>query len=510
MPRSADNTVPLSPEELARIRIDQEHANREAIRKGAAENPTKILPPPKITPTADQIDGARLLGNVEDFLARFIAYPSDHARVAHVLWIAHTHAMDAWESTPRIAFLSPEPGSGKTRALEISELLVPRPVEAINATPAFLFRRISDKDGLPTILFDEIDTLFGAKAKDHEEIRGVLNAGHRRGAVAGRCVVRGKVVETEELPAFCAVAMAGLGNLPDTLLSRSVVVKMRRRAPSETVEPYRRRIEVDEGHTLRDRLAVWAEQETPRLAGVYPDMPDGIADRDADVWEALLAIADAADGAWPARARVAAVAHVADAKAATPSLGVQLLSDLRAVFGTTDTMSTSQILEALTALPESPWGDLRGKPLDPRRLANYLRPYGVRSTNIRCGSDVVRGYKREDLHDPWLRYLGAAPSSLPTTTTSTTHTTSEGEGDLGVAGNGATTSATPTTANAATKVTSDPWLRFDEANAHAHCGRCQHFTPGSNENGLGSCAHFGCETWPAPNPGCTGYSPRNP
>ena len=43
----------------------------------------------------------------------------------------------------------------------------------------------------------DIDTVFGPKAKENEEIRGLLNAGHRRGAVAGRCVVRGKVVETE-------------------------------------------------------------------------------------------------------------------------------------------------------------------------------------------------------------------------------------------------------------------------------------------------------------------------
>ena len=234
---------------------------------------------------------AQLLDDVHTFLARFVSYPSEHAHVAHTLWLAHTHMMDVWESTPRIAFLSPEPGSGKTRALEVSELLVPNPVEAINATPAYLFRRISDKEGLPTILFDEVDTLFGAKAKEHEEIRGVLNAGHRRGAQAGRCVVRGKTVETEELPAYCAVALAGLGNLPDTLLSRSVVIRMRRRAPDEIVEPYRRRTECEAGHALRDRLAAWADEVRPTIADVWPTMPEGIADRDAYVWEALLKVA---------------------------------------------------------------------------------------------------------------------------------------------------------------------------------------------------------------------------
>jgi hypothetical protein len=88
-----------------------------------------------------KIQDARLeaLNKVEIFLGRFVAYPSEAARIAHALWIAHTHFMEAWESTPRIAFLSPEPGSGKTRALEISELLVPNSVEAVNVTPAYLF-----------------------------------------------------------------------------------------------------------------------------------------------------------------------------------------------------------------------------------------------------------------------------------------------------------------------------------------------------------------------------------
>ena len=116
-------------------------------------------------------EGAAILNDVRSFLSRFIAYPSEHAKTAHVLWVAHAHLMGAWESTPRIAFLSPEPGSGKTRAMEVTELLVPNPVAAVNVTPAYLFRKVGSEDGPPTILFDEIDTVFGPKAKEHEELR---------------------------------------------------------------------------------------------------------------------------------------------------------------------------------------------------------------------------------------------------------------------------------------------------------------------------------------------------
>jgi hypothetical protein len=235
-----------------------------------------------------------------------------------------------------------------------------KPVEAVNVTPAYLFRKVGSDQGRPTILYDEIDTVFGPKAKDNEEIRGLLNAGHRRGAVAGRCVVKGKIVETEEIPAYCAVALAGLGGLPDTLLSRAVVIRMRRRLPDEFVEPYRRRLYEADGRSLRDQLSRWATLILKRVTGVWPDMPDGIQDRDADVWEPLLAVADAAGGDWPRRARVAAVTLVTLSKESTPSLGIRLLSDLRQVFGDAEGLSTETILTALHGLVEAPWADIKG------------------------------------------------------------------------------------------------------------------------------------------------------
>lgn len=364
-----------------------------------------------------------MLDEVKAFLGQFIAYPSREAHVAHVLWIAHVHMMDSWESTPRLAFLSPEPASGKTRALEITELLVPRSVEAVNVTPAYLFRKVGAKEGRPTILFDEIDTVFGPKAKDNEEIRGLLNAGHRKGAVAGRCVVRGKVVETEEIPAYCALALAGLGNLPDTILTRSIVIRMRRRAPGETVQPYRRRVHAAAGERLRDQLRNWATSVEHHAAAMWPDMPDGIADRDADVWEPLLTIADLAGGHWPEKARVAAVTLVTLSKESTPSLGVRLLADMRRVFGDQDQVSTRELLQCLHDLEEAPWGDLTGKPLDDRGLARKLRAYGVSPVTIRQVWGTAKGYRRCDLVDAWARYVSPLCMSSLASVTSVTNVT---------------------------------------------------------------------------------------
>jgi hypothetical protein len=378
----------------------------------------------RIRELADELPdaGAKLLDEIEAYASRFVFYPSEHCRVAHVLWCAHAHAMHVWESTPRLAFLSPEPGSGKSRALEITANLVPRPVQGVGNTSAYLFRKAADPNGLPTILYDEIDSVFGSRPSEKtEEIRAFINAGHRRGATSGRCVMRGKTVEIEELPAYCAVALAGIGNLPDTILTRSVIVRMQKRAPNERVEPYRRRLHENEGHELRTRLAEWAPANI--AAGIYPEMPQGVEDRAADVWEPLLAVADAAGGDWPRRARVAAVSLVSLAVAASGSLGLQLLEDLRTVFEGKDRLSTETILAELCKLEESCWAELRGKPLNARGLAGLLRPYGVSSKQIRLAKDgpTLKGYDRADLHNVFERYL-IAPKAQASETSETTDT----------------------------------------------------------------------------------------
>jgi 5S rRNA maturation endonuclease (ribonuclease M5) len=390
-------------------------------------------------------DGAALLTAVEQFIRRYCVLPDEAAYAAVTLWAAHAHSLDTFESTPRLAFLSPEPECGKTRALEVLELLVPRPMLAVNATPAALFRAVADQAKRPTVLFDEVDTVFGPKAKENEELRGLLNAGHRRSGVAYRCVGEGTRQEVKEFPAYAAVALAGIGDLPDTLLSRSIVIPMRRRAPHERVQPFRRREAEAEGRRLCEQLAEWASWHRREL-GAIPTMPEGLADRAADVWEPLLAVADAAGGDWPERARVAAVALVAAKAEKEPSLGVRLLADIRAIFDQErrEALPTAVLLERLHGIDEAPWGDIRGKPLDARGLARRLAAYGIRAKTIRVGSDTPRGYERAAFEDAWARYLPKpataarpepspapstpSPSASPSCTSATSKTSATGAG----------------------------------------------------------------------------------
>src|SRR5262249_53933170 len=157
--------------------------------------------------------------------------------------------------------------------------------------------------------------------------------------------------------------------------SRSVVIRMRRRAPAEHIEPFRNRLHAPEGRAIGEQIALWARSVPKEIC--WPDLPVDIQDRNADVWEPLVAVADLVGGELPARSRAAAVAMVTDASDREPSLGVRLLADLRQVFGDAREMSTKDILAALHELPEAPWADLKGKPLDERGLAVRLRQFSV-------------------------------------------------------------------------------------------------------------------------------------
>ncbi len=111
--------------------------------------------------------------------------------------------------------------------------------------------------------------------------------------------------------------------MPDTIEDRAVVISMRRRAPGESVAPFRTRRDAPPLNDLRDQLCAWVRSRMDRLIHATPDMP--VEDRVADTWEPLCAIADAAGGDWPARVRKAtlvlsAAAGEADIEA---SLGVR-------------------------------------------------------------------------------------------------------------------------------------------------------------------------------------------
>ena len=386
-------------------------AEQQAVIEPDVPDVTDVTLPPET--------GVALLDEVERFIRRFCVLPHEDAYVAVTLWAVHTHFIDQLETTGRLACLSPEPGSGKTRVLEVLDLLCHHPMLALDLSMAAFFRIVEDQQ--PTILLDEVDAIFTGKAKSEgtEDMRRVINNGYRTGAKVQRVGGKNRD-EVQEFRVFTPVAMAGLGNLPDTLMSRSIIIKMKRRGPGERVEQFRDRLHRPVGQAIQERLWAWAQ----RVGQMdYPDLPEAVQDRDADVWEPLIMVADAAGGRWPGVARTACLRFIEDKPTSSVSLGVRLLLDLRQVWAEDrPTMSTMELLAALGDLEDAPWADLYGEGLKPRKLSTLLGEYDIRSGPVRTPSGVHKGYKREDLWDAWQRYAPAVHVSGESVTSVTSVT----------------------------------------------------------------------------------------
>lgn len=239
--------------------------------------------------------GALLLDDLVRFLRRFVVLSESQAD-AIALWVAHTYAIEAADTTPYLWIVSAEKRSGKTRLLEVLELLVRSPLPTANISDAALFRAIAELS--PTLLFDEVDAIFGKKAREREDLRGLLNAGYRRGALARR-MGGPRMTTLESFPVFCAKAIAGLGELPDTITDRAIRIQLERKTRDERIERFRRREVEAEAQLLRERLADWLEPQLDELRAARPQLPDKLDDRAQDIWEPLLAIADLAEGDQP-------------------------------------------------------------------------------------------------------------------------------------------------------------------------------------------------------------------
>lgn len=346
---------------------------------------------------------AAALAAVERFLRRFVVFGRPEAVVPVVLWLAHTYALEHADATPYLAITSPEKGSGKTRLQECLRLIAKgQPGLCLIPTAATIYRMLEADPSAP-LLLDELDAVFRDRSDKYEEVRALINAGHRRGATVPRSVPGPKNTwVVKQFVVFGPKALAGIGKLPDTVADRSIPIQMLKRKRSEAVEKFR------QAHAKREAEPIAIALEAALLAtppAREADVPDELPDRAADAWEPLLALADAAGGTWPARARRAAVILHAD-HADDDSLGLRMLSDTRLVFVRLEVerLATAALIEALKADEESPWVD-EHRPLTPERLARHLRPFGIRSRLLKFAGTPARGFLRESFTDSWERYL---------------------------------------------------------------------------------------------------------
>lgn len=402
----------LDPLEYERVR--REEAQALGVRASVLDSQVEAARPqpagaggsaggrihlPEPDPWPEPVRGAVLLDALAAAFARHLVLPAGGAELA-ALWTVFAHAHDAAEVSPILLITSPVPGCGKTRLLAALSRLVPRPLPASSLTPAATFRVI--EACAPTLLIDEADAFLAA----NEELRAVLDSGHTRtGAFVLRVVPRGDDLEAARFATWAPKAVAGIGSVPATITSRSLRISLRRKEASEQVAPLRGNA-VDRLHALARQAARWAHDHLDDLRAAEPELPPQIEGRAADNWVALAAIADLAGGAWPVRAREAALAL--EAGRSEQTAGVMLLSDIRDLFSEyrRDRVQSQNLADDLAALEHRPWPEWRrGKPVSTHGVARLLEPFGIRPRQLRGDGWNCRGYDQRDFLDAWRRYL---------------------------------------------------------------------------------------------------------
>ena len=367
-----------------------------------------------IEPWPEPVDGAAMLEELVAALWRYLVLTNLQA-VAIALWIVFTHIHDAFDISPRLIVKSPQKRSGKTTLFSVLARLVAKPRGASGITSSALLRLI-ELHG-PTMLIDEMDALLAADREMAQALRGLMNSGFNRSfAHFTMNVPTGDGgYEPREFSTWCPMALAGIGNLPETVRDRSIEIEMKRKLKTESVKRLRRRDGADLNELAR-KLVRWAQDNFDALRAAEPKMPDGLNDRAADAWEPLVVVADLAGGDWPSRVRIAALALSGDGLAAgeDDDIDTMLLSDVRDAFTNdgADRFSSETLTNHLTGLEGRPWAEWKnGRPLTKLQLSRRLKKYGVASDALDFGGDEgrLKGYRREDFEDAFARYLPSSP-----------------------------------------------------------------------------------------------------
>jgi putative DNA primase/helicase len=391
----------------------------EAVKAARDSSPAESLYPHwDVEPVDEPVDPERLITDLTTRICSHIAMAPEAALVT-VLWVILTWVhKQAVIHSPILLVTSPEPNSGKSTLMGVLDYLAYRALSTVGVTAAALYRSIEKWE--PTVIVDEADKLF----INNDDLRQVVNSGWTRGQGVLRC--DGENNEPHLFPTFCpkAIAMKGM-KLPDTTLSRAVVIGMERKAPGEQTASFRCQDDADFA-ALRRRLARYAIDNADALAKADPTLPPGFENRKAANWRLLLAIGDTAGKAFGRKARAAA--EKISGAVVVSSTGIDLLADIRKILeplepkGTEpkEAISSAGLAVDLGSDPESQWSEFgkARKPITQKQIAALLKSFGIfpRAVHPPKLAADAKGYERIWFKDAWRRYLDPEtppPSSDP-------------------------------------------------------------------------------------------------
>ncbi len=339
---------------------------------------------------------------LESLFLDYLVLPDGVPFVA-ALWSIGTYIFKSFDAFPYLTVTSPVKRCGKTRLAEVLELLCSHPLMSVSITEAALFRSI-ESDQPPTVIIDEAEALRNRQSERSQYLLAILHAGFKKGAYVMRCV--GRENEVKRFSVYCPKAVLAIGNLPDTLMDRSVVIRMRRHLRSERIARFRRRSAAQQASGIVGAAAAWAENNRDRIYQSYLTQKlDFLRDREADIWEPLFAIVSVAVPERLEELKRIALRLSAEKAAldVDESQGLRLLADIKVIFRKTKrtTIRTSDLLLALRNKLDTQWGE----DLTPISLSRMLRPFGISSRQLWIDDSNKRGFSVQDFEPVFERYL---------------------------------------------------------------------------------------------------------
>ena len=270
----------------------------------------------------------------------------------------------------------------------------------------------------PTILIDEADTIFGHDAGAHEDLRGLLNAGHQRGRPALRWDINTRSVE--ELDTYAMAALAGIGRMPDTIEDRAVIIRMRRRAPTNTSSPTAS-AETPPPHQPQTPTPPLGRATTTELAHRNPTCPSKTEPPTPGKPSSPSPTSPAATG-HQRPDKPPATSPTKPNNTNDGTIATQLLADCRTAFAGRRVIRTTELLAALNADPEAPWATHgHGTDSTPAALGPILKEFGIRARKFRIEGEPPPRLRHqrlqrrlEPLPRPYPLRSAASAASVPT------------------------------------------------------------------------------------------------
>jgi putative DNA primase/helicase len=286
---AALNSLPRANFERLRVRLKADgqvrlatlEAAMKAATGGTAANglPGRPITFDEIKPWSEPVDAPALLTEIAETIGKYVIM-DPHQRDAAALGAVFAHTHDLRDTAPIFFIVSPTKRCGKTRLERVVKRLVPKPLMASSASPAFLARAIEKHR--PTILIDEYDATATGDQAMSETLRGQLNSSFDRdGAKIGKCVpLPGGGYDEREFSTWAATWIAGIKKIPETVEDRSVILRLKRKLPGEKVARFRAK-DGGELAILKRKVARFVVDNEQRLRDIEPDMPEALSTRQA-------------------------------------------------------------------------------------------------------------------------------------------------------------------------------------------------------------------------------------